>query len=160
MPGQGEVTMRAGSRRERRRPRLTLAQRRSLLGVLFVLPGIIPLLIFVVYPMGSALYLSFTDWSLIGTPQLRGAQNYTELANDQQFRTSLTVTLEFAVGTAVPSCVLALILALLLDVRVRFTAWYQPLFFLPAVLPSVVTAIVWGILYQGNGVINNGLGLS
>lgn len=137
-----------------------MARRRALVGVLFVLPGVLPLLIFVVYPMASALYLSFTNWQLLGTPLLQGVANYTALASDQQFRGALIVTLEFALGTALPSCLLALIAALLLDAGVRFTAWYQPLFFLPSVLPTVVTTIVWGILYQGNGVINNAFGLN
>jgi multiple sugar transport system permease protein len=140
--------------------RLTLARRRSLFGLLFVLPGIVPLLIFVIYPMGSALYLSFTNWELQGSPQLQGLQNYSELGSDLQFRSALTVTLEFALGTALPSCVLAMAVALLFNARARFTAWYQPLLFLPAVLPTVVTSLVWGILYQGNGVINNVLGLN
>ena len=143
-----------------RHGRLTLARRRSLVGFLFVLPGIVPLLIFVVYPMLSALYLSFTNWALMGAPQWQGISTYTNLFADQQFRTSLIVTLEVAIGTAVPSCLLALGVALLLDARARFTAWYQPLFFLPAVLPTVVTTIVWGILYQGNGVVNSLFGLN
>jgi multiple sugar transport system permease protein len=124
-------------------------------GVLFVLPGVVPLLLFVVYPMASAFYLSLTDWQLIGAPQVQGLGTYAALLSNQQFFTSLTVTLEFAAGTALPSCVLSLLVALLLDARVRHTGWYQPLLFLPAVLPSVVTTIVWGILYQGNGVINS-----
>jgi multiple sugar transport system permease protein len=160
MPGQRETATAHIGFESGKRARLTLAQRRSLVGLLFVLPGIVPLLIFVVYPMVSALYLSFTNWQLIGAAQLQGFQNYTQLSSNDQFRSALTVTLEFAIGTAIPSCILALVIALLLDVRVRFTGWYQPLFFLPAVLPTVVTSIVWGILYQGNGVINNALGLS
>lgn len=143
-----------------RRRRFTIARRRALVGFLFVLPGVLPLLIFVIYPMASALYLSFTTWQLAGTPQLQGVMNYTELASDQQFLTALGVTVEFALGTALPACLLALMIALLLDAGARFTAWYQPLFFLPSVLPSVVTTIVWGILYQGNGVINNATGIS
>lgn len=148
------------SYRRTRRRGLSLAQRRSLVGALFVLPGIVPLLIFVIYPMVSAFYLSLTNWALIGAPQLQGFQNYTELSNDQQFRGALEVTFEFAIGTAVPSCVLALVIALLLDARVRFTGWYQPLFFLPAVLPTVVTSIIWSIMYQGNGVVNALFGLN
>lgn len=140
--------------------RLGLARRQAVVGFLFVLPGIIPLLIFVVYPMASAFYLSFTNWTLIGAPQLQGLSTYTALLSDQQFLTSLTVTLEIAVGTTIPSCLLAVIVALLLDARVRFTGWYQPLLFLPAILPSVVTTIVWGILYQGNGVVNGLFGLN
>jgi multiple sugar transport system permease protein len=144
----------------RRGSGLTLAQRRSLFGLLFVLPGIVPLLIFVIYPIGSALYLSFTNWELLGSPQWQGVQNYTELSSDPQFRSALMVTLEFALGTAVPSCLLAVGIALLFNAGVRYTAWYQPLLFLPAVLPVVVTSLVWGVLYQGNGVINNVSGLS
>ena len=148
--------MRQGRRSSRG---LALARRRSLFGLLLVLPGVVPLLIFVIYPMGSALYLSFTNWQLFGTPQVQGAQNYAALGSDRQFRSALTVTLEFALGTALPSCALALGLALLFNARARFTGWYQPLLFLPAVLPTVVTSLIWGILYQGNGVINNVFGL-
>src|SRR6185437_4980208 len=99
--------------KRRRGVGLTLAQRRSVFGLLFVLPGIVPLLIFVIYPMGSALYLSFTNWELFGSPQLHGLQNYSELGSDLQFRSALTVTLEFALGTAVPTCLLAIGIALL-----------------------------------------------
>jgi len=56
--------------------------------------------------------LSFTNWQLMGSPQLQGVQNYTELGSDMQFRSALTVTLEFALGTAIPSCILALCIAL------------------------------------------------
>src|SRR5437868_12296818 len=86
-----------------RHGRLTLARRRSLVGFLFVLPGIVPLLIFVVYPMLSALYLSFTNWALMGAPHVQGLSTYTNLFADQQFRTSLIVTLEVASGPPFPS---------------------------------------------------------
>ncbi len=150
-----DTAVRARGRGRRRR----LARRQALAGFLFVLPGIVPLLIFVVYPMASAFYLSLTNWTLIGAPQFQGLSTYASLLSDQQFLTSLTVTMEIAVGTTIPSCLLAVVVALLLDARVRFTQWYQPLLFVPAVLPSVVTAIVWGIIYQGNGVLNALFGL-
>jgi multiple sugar transport system permease protein len=137
-----------------------LAQRRSLTGLLFVLPALVPLGLFAIYPMFSALILSLTNWQLQGAPSFVGLRNYSLLVNDQQFLTCLVVTLKIAAGTAIPSCLVALGLALLLESGVRFSDWYQPLYFLPSVLPSVVTAIVWGILYQGKGVINNALGLS
>ncbi len=155
----GKVDSRPYSKR-RVRSHMTLAQRRAMIGLLFVLPGILPLLIFVVYPMVSALYLSFTNWQLVGTPVLQGFGNYTNLLGDTQFHQSLIVTLEVAMGTALPSALLAFVVALLLDARVRFTGWYQPLFFLPTILPTVVTAIVWSMFYQGNGIINAGLGLA
>ncbi|HEX6478785.1 MAG TPA: sugar ABC transporter permease [Ktedonobacteraceae bacterium] len=142
------------------RMHITRAHREAMVGLLFVLPAIIPLLIFVIYPMMSALYLSFTNWQLVGAPVMRGGGNYTALFGDGQFLQSLLVTLEISVGTALPLALLAFIVALLLDAHVRFTAWYQPLIFLPTILPTVVTAVVWGMLYQGNGIINVSLGLT
>src|SRR5258706_1763190 len=122
---------------------MTLAQRRAIIGLLFVLPGILPLFIFVVYPMVSALYLSFTNWQLVGTPVLQGFGNYTDLLGDTQFHQSLIVTLEVAGGTALPSALLAFVVALLLDARVRFTGGDQPPLFLPTRIAAAVTAIAW-----------------
>lgn len=139
-------------------PRLTPARRRSLVGLMFVLPGVAPLCLFVIYPAFNSLWLSLTDWDLSAPPQFQGIQNYLDLAANQQFLHSVLTTAEFAVGVAIPSAVLAFVVAVLLDARVRFTAWYLPLLFFPAVLPSVVSAILWGIMYQGNGVVNNALG--
>ena len=143
-----------------KRPNSRLFKRGWLVGLLFVLPALVPLAIFSVYPMFRAFSLSLSDWQLQGAPRFVGLANYTALVTDQQFLTCLVVTLKLAAGTAIPSCILALALALLLDAGVRFTDWYQPLYFLPSVLPSVVTAIIWGILYQGKGVLNNAFGLS
>lgn len=142
----------------RRRPFLTQARRRSLTGFLFVLPGVLPLCLFVIYPAVNSLLLSLTDWDLTGPPQFQGIQNYVDLAGNPQFIQVLLTTGEFALGVAVPAAVLAFVLAVLLDAGVRYTSWYQPLLFFPVILPSVVSAILWSIMYQGDGVINNLLG--
>jgi ABC-type sugar transport system permease subunit len=137
----------------------SLKHRQSLTGLLFVLPGLIPLAIFVLYPVVSAILLSFTDYQFSDTVTFVGVQHYTDLWTSDQFRQSLLVTLEIALGTAVPSALLSLVIALLLNATVRFTGWYQSIFFLPVVLPTVVVAIIWSMLYQGNGLINVGLGI-
>jgi multiple sugar transport system permease protein len=96
----------------------------------------------------------------VGTPAFQGFDNYTSLLTYHEFQQSLLVTLEVALGTSIPTTLLAFVLALLLNAGVRGTSWYQTLFFLPTVLPTVVTAIVWALMYQGNGVINVSLGLA
>lgn len=142
----------------RRRPLLTQARKRSLTGFLFVLPGVLPLAVFVIYPAFNSLLLSLTDWDMSAPPKFVGIQNYLDLAGNSQFLNALLTTGEFALGVAIPCAVLAFVLAVLLDAGVRFTSWYQPLLFFPVVLPSVVSAILWAIMYQGHGVINNLLG--
>ena len=62
--------------RGRRRP-LSRAQTHA--AWLFLLPGLVVLSVFVVYPMGRALYLSFTDYSLLQPPQWVGLGNFTRL---------------------------------------------------------------------------------
>src|SRR5260370_31348393 len=152
----GKVDSRPYSKR-RVLAHMTLAQRRAIIGLLFVLPGILPLFIFVVYPMVSALYLSFTNWQLVGTPVLQGFGNYTDLLGDTQFHQSLIVTLEVAVGTALPSALLPFVVALLLDARVPLTGWYQPLFFLLTILPTVPTPIFYPIFSLRNDIITTSL---
>lgn len=156
--GQLETLPRNAPAGVRRRALLTQARRRSLAGLLFVLPGVLPLIVFVVYPALNSLVMSLTNWDLTGHRDFVGVQNYLDLASNSQFLHALVTTAEFALGVAIPGAVLAFVLALLLDAGVRYTAWYQPLLFFPVVLPSVVSAILWAVMYQGGGVINNLLG--
>jgi len=133
--------------------------RRNRVGLLFVAPAVLTLTAFVLAPLVGAVALSFTRWSLLGTPTPVGLDNYRQLAQDGQFKGALIVTLEVAVGLAVPTTLLALALAVVLNSTRRGSDAYQSLLFLPAVLPSVVTSIVWGALFQRQGVANQVLGL-
>jgi multiple sugar transport system permease protein len=54
---------------------------------------------------------------------------------------------------------LALGLALLLNQRLRLSGVYQVVFFVPVVIPAVVSAIIWGLLFRPSGVVNNALGI-
>lgn len=128
------------------------------MGLIFVAPTLLLLFAFILVPAVSAFYLSTTDWALVGPPKQVGLENYIDLASNPQFLQALLVTLQVGLGIAVPSALLALVLALVSASNLRGASAYQSLIFLPAVLPSVVTAIIWGVLYQKNGVINSLLG--
>lgn len=136
----------------------SIASRRNRAGLLFVAPTLFLLAAFVLLPTVGAVALSFTDWSLAGVPKPIGAKNYISLLADHQFTSALVVTLQVGIGVAVPSAVLALVLAVILSSNIRFSGAYQSIIFLPAVLPSVVTTIIWGVLYQKNGIFNQLLG--
>lgn len=80
-------------------------------------PSLVILGAFVVYPMGRALYLSFTDYDVLSPATWIGFDNYTTLIDDEAFRNALKNTLYYAV-LATPLCVgLALALAVLLNNR-------------------------------------------
>ena len=60
--------------------------RNFLLGVGFASPWIIGFLVFTIFPVGSALYYSFTRYDLVRDPVWLGVQNYVAFADDADFR--------------------------------------------------------------------------
>ncbi|MBA3449697.1 MAG: sugar ABC transporter permease [Chloroflexia bacterium] len=137
----------------------SLERRQSLVGLAFVLPAFAFFALFNFYPMGYALYLSLTDWDLLTPPEWVGFANYIGLFSDANFLSSLGVTLRYTVEAAIPLILLSLGLALLLNQRVSLSGAYQVIYFVPVVMPAVVAAIIWGLLYRPSGVVNNFLGV-
>lgn len=138
---------------------MSLERRQSLVGMAFVLPAFAFFALFNFYPTLYALYLSFTKWDFLTPPTWIGTDNYTGLLANPDFLASLGITLRYTVGAAIPLILLSLGLALLLNQRLRLTGLYQAIYFIPVVMPSVVTAVIWGLLFQPTGVVNNFLGL-
>jgi multiple sugar transport system permease protein len=138
---------------------MSLQRRQSLVGIAFVLPAVAFFAVFNFYAMGYALYLSFTSWDLLTPPRWVGLGNYTALISDPNFLSSLGITLRYTLESVVPLILLSLGLALLLNQRLRLSGLYQVIYFVPVVIPAVVSAIIWGLLYRPSGVVNNGLGL-
>jgi multiple sugar transport system permease protein len=137
----------------------SLERRQSLVGLAFVLPAFAFFALFNFYPMAYALYLSLTDWDLLTPPEWIGLANYAGLFSDPEFLSSLGITLRYTVEAAVPLVLLSLGLALLLNQRLRLSGVYQVIYFVPVVMPAVVAAIIWGLLYRPSGVVNNFLGV-
>ena len=137
---------------------ISLQRRQSLVGIAFVLPAVAFFALFNFYAMGYALYLSFTSWDLLTPPKWVGLANYTGLVSDQNFLSSLGITLRYTAESAIPLILLSLGLALLLNQRLRLSGLFQVIYFVPVVIPAVVSAIVWGLLYRPSGVVNNTLG--
>src|SRR6266851_5439243 len=76
---------------------------RQLQAFSFTVPALVLLAIFLIYPIGYVVFLSFQRWDLLGSPQFIGLQNYnTILFRDSDFFQSLGVTLFFVV-LAVPA---------------------------------------------------------
>jgi multiple sugar transport system permease protein len=146
-------------RTEEARRFMSLQRRQSLVGIGFVLPAVVFFAIFNFYAIGYALYLSFTSWDLLTPPRWIGFANYTALLSEPNFLSSLGITLRYTIETAIPLVLLSLGLALLLNQRVRFSGLYQVIYFVPVVIPAVVAAIIWGLLFRPSGVVNNAVGV-
>ncbi len=127
-------------------------------GLLFCLPWLIGLTVFLIYPLGAALYYSLCDYSVLLPPVFIGFDNYKDLLQDPLFWKSLRNTAYFAAGSVSLGLLVSLSLALLLNSKVKGLGLYRTIFFLPSLMPVVASSILWMWMYNGqSGLINSGL---
>lgn len=135
------------------------------LGVLLITPLMVLVIVFFLFPLGSAIYYSFVDFDGVNpTPPFVGIDNYVRMFTDPEMWHALSNNLIWIVVGTISPLVIGLLLAMLLwNVR-RASAWYRLAFFFPYVLPGVAIGIVWSWIYDPlNGWLNvalRGVGLS
>lgn len=124
-------------------------------GLAFASPWLIGFLAFTVYPFFGSLYFSLTEYDLFNSPRWIGLANYKEIFQDESFYKSLRNTFYMA-GIAVPiTLISSLLIALLLNFKVKGISVYRTIFYLPAVIPIVASAILWTwLLNPDYGLIN------
>lgn len=128
---------------------------------LFVLPATALIILLIVIPVITVLYLSVTDYTLT-SPDMSfvGLSNYLSIIAEHETRTALINTVIYAAIVVPSSVCLGLILAMLVHRRGRSRRFYELVFFLPVTSTMVAMAIVWQYLLHGRiGPINAILGL-
>ncbi|MEA2529524.1 MAG: multiple sugar transport system permease protein [Thermomicrobiales bacterium] len=137
-----------------------LKWREARAGYLFVLPWILGLLIFTAYPVISAFYLSFTDYNVLEPPKWVGLDNYDRMFTlDPSFWTSVKNSAFYAAFSVPLRLLFALAIALLLNLGARGIGVYRTLYYLPTLVPPVVSTIVFILLFESrNGLVNIALG--
>ena len=142
--------------------RLTRKTRRNLiLGLLFISPWLVGFLGFYLYPALASLYYSFTDFRILQPPRWVGLANYQQMLADPLFWKSLGNTLYLTL-IGIPLAVMtALVIALLLNAKkIVGIGVFRTIFYLPVVVPSVASALLWiWLLNPQYGLVNQGLGV-
>lgn len=135
--------------------RLNARHREALFGYIFISPWIIGFVVFTAGPMIASLFMSFTNYSILGSVNWVGAENYIHLVHDSLFWKSLRVTFVFSL-ISVPLDVLASLgIALLMNRPMRGRALFRALFYLPELVPAVAASILWIWAYNTNfGIFN------
>lgn len=124
-------------------------------GYLFLLPWLVGLFVFTLGPMLASLYLSFTDYNLLETPNFLGLDNWARMLGDERLHQSLRVTFVYVVVGVPLQLVLALGVAILLDRGLRGMALYRSIFYLPSMLGgSVAIALLWRQIFGTTGLVN------
>jgi pectin-derived oligosaccharide transport system permease protein len=147
-----------------RRDRGARRRRQDAAGYLFLSPWLLGLLGITAIPMLISLYLSFTDYSPLGSvsdANWIGLDNYRRMfTTDPSYWHAVRVTVEFAVIAVPLKLAAALGVALLLNRSFRGIAWFRGLFYLPSLLGgSVALAIVWRSMFNREGAFNSLLSL-
>ncbi|MGH3637264.1 carbohydrate ABC transporter permease [Mycobacterium sp.] len=134
--------------------------RRARAGRMFVAPNLAAVAVFMLFPLGFSLYMSFENWDLFTPAKFVGLQNFATLfTSDPLFVIALRNTVVFTVGTVVPTVLISLAVAGALNRKVKGIGIFRTIVFLPLAVSSVVVAVVWQFVFNtDNGLLNIMLG--
>ncbi len=125
---------------------------------LFILPALALFATFVLLPLGSALYFSFTTWDGLRTPEWVGTRNYARAFADTIHVRSYVNVGVYILGTLVVEVAFGLLMAVLLASDRLGFAFMRGLFFSPMVLSMVAAGILWKYVYDyRTGLLNEAL---
>ncbi len=139
-----------------------LRRREARAGFFFVLPWLVSLLVFTIYPIIATIFFSFTDYNIIQAPHWIGLANYqTMFTADPDFWRSVGNSAYYALISVPLGLIMALLLALLLNAHARGIGVYRTIFYLPTLVPPVASTIIFMLLFTPNssGLINMLLGI-
>ena len=129
------------------------------LGLAYVTPYVFGLLLFTAVPFGASLYLAFTDYNLVSSPNWVGMDNFEKLfTRDRTFTRSLNVTLLY-VGLTVPlKLAFALFIAVILNYKLKAINLFRTAYYVPSILGgSIAIAVLWRYLFSTEGLVNMAL---
>ncbi len=128
--------------------RLTPAQRRTILGYIFISPFILGFLFWFLIPALVAVYLTFHKWNLIAPPQFVGLDNIKHLFDDPLLPQSLRVTFTYTIIGVPLGLLFSFILALLVNNKSRGVGIFRTIYYLPTIVPAVANAVLWAWIFN------------
>lgn len=133
---------------------LIVERRINRFGWFFIAPALVLLCVFLVYPIGYSLYLSFTSTKGI-VSKFVGLHNYQKLLDDPMFWLALRNTFKILIIQVPIMLILALVLASMLNSKkLRFRGVYRTAIFLPAVTSLIAYSILFNMLFSYDGLVN------
>ncbi|NBO41317.1 MAG: sugar ABC transporter permease [Betaproteobacteria bacterium] len=125
-----------------------LQNSRNGLGLVFMAPATILLLLFLTYPLGLGVWLGFTDTKIGRGGEFIGLENYEFLWEDSVTRLALFNTLFYTFIASVLKFFLGLWLAVLLNEKLPFKTFFRSVILLPYIVPTALSALAFWWLYD------------
>lgn len=123
--------------------------------IVFVLPAVLGIFIFIIIPVICSFGLSFVKWDLLNPMQFVALDNYREIFSEPLFFKIFLNTVVFAVSVSLFGVIIPLVLAAILNTKIRGAEFYKTAYFLPFITPMIVIGIVWEWIFDPNiGLLN------
>jgi multiple sugar transport system permease protein len=126
-----------------------LRHRRDRRGIWFIAPFLVAFLLFMVAPLGYAIYTSLYTTKIIGGTTFSGAANYTQVLQDGSFWSGVIRVIIFGAIQIPVMLAVAFFFATIFDLGVaKFGRTFRTIFFIPFAVPAVVSAVMWAFLLE------------
>ncbi|MES5098416.1 sugar ABC transporter permease [Agrobacterium sp. BA1120] len=129
---------------------------RNVHAYVFLLPWLIGFFGLTLGPALASLYLSFTNYDLLQSPDWVGASNYVRIATaDPKFAAAMKVTFTYVLLSVPLKLIFALMVAMAFNRGMKGLTLYRAVFYLPSLLgSSVAIAVLWRQLFASDGLVN------
>lgn len=123
--------------------------KRQQTAILYLLPAVVLLLCFMIYPLGKTIYYSYTAWYNFSAVQtFIGLENYKDLIKDPVVRTALRNTAILMAGVLLFQIGFALILAILVDGVRHCFKFFRTIYFFPIVISATAIGLMFTLIYK------------
>ncbi|WP_421107265.1 carbohydrate ABC transporter permease [Streptomyces sp. NEAU-S77] len=127
-------------------------------GYLYILPALLVYAVFLLYPFGQSVWLSFVHWDGLTAATPAGFDNYRDLFGDPALRAPFAHALLLLVFySALPVAIGLLLAAAMSRVRIHGMTFFRTVLFLPQVLALIVVAVAWRSMLAPDGLLNDTL---
>jgi multiple sugar transport system permease protein len=124
---------------------------------LFILPGLLLFITFIVGPMLYSFRISFYDWKIVNPADSTwvGTENYIRALSNPIFRRAVLNTMVYALVTVPGQMIVGLIVAILLHQDIRNKAFFRIIYYLPVVTSWVIVSLLFEYMFNGQaGLVN------
>jgi len=131
------------------------AQRTTRTGLLLVSPALLFVAVFALFPLGFGVYISLTNWPLIGAYHFIGLANYRGLVHNPVFLQSIVFTLKYTAIVTIPIFVLGYALAVFVRANRRGATAFRTMIFIPYIVGLVAESYMAVVEFQpSSGTVN------
>ena len=132
-----------------------LSNNKAFMGLIFILPALGGIAVFIIIPVFFSFGLSFVRWDLLNKPEFVGFGNYLNLITSPLFWKILLKTIVYSISTSIFALIIPLVLACILNSKIRGSEFFKTAYFLPFITPMIVIAIIWQWIFDPNiGILN------